>query len=423
MSDSDFDVIVIGGGFGGLATTVALRRYGVTNVCLLEGGQSYGNFWTTNYDRISLHTAWHCLPDDGGDNDNYSMFKTRDQLLAYFVNYAERHRLKDITRFDTTVTGISRDGTGSEYPWSVTSADGDLRARYVVVATGYCRRPVSPKFENQNAYSGDLRHSKAYRNAEPYVGKRVLVVGTGNSGAEISIELVEAGAASVAMLGYGPRYYIPIAAYSELLHQAREMGAAGPAGVINLHAFTPGTQAFDEQLLAFDEMLGPLAEDLSEFGLDLPSDGPFTEFNRTHRVPVLDHGAAALIRSGVIEVLKDRIDAFTANGVKMTANGERDFDAVILATGFESGLDEFVPAELTEVVPSHGNLFPKTDGRCKSTVHDDLYFVGFDQALMSGQALGLWGFEVAEKIASDLGTFSVGMRPEEFVRAPWESAA
>ena len=107
----------------------------------------------------------------------------------------------------------------------------------------------------------------------------------------------------------------------------------------------------------------------------------------------------------------------------MTANGERDFDAVILATGFESGLDEFVPAELTEVVPSHGNLFPKTDGRCKSTVHDDLYFVGFDQALMSGQALGLWGFEVAEKIASDLGTFSVGMRPEEFVRAPWESAA
>ena len=86
----------------------------------------------------------------------------------------------------------------------------------------------------------------------------------------------------------------------------------------------------------------------------------------------------------------------------------------------ESGLEEFVPAELTEVVPSLGNLFPKTDRRCRSTVHDDLYFIGFDQALMSGSALGVCGFEVAEKIATDMRTFSAGMRPEEFARAPWE---
>ena len=420
MSNSDFDVVIIGAGFGGLAVTAALIRYGVNNVCLLEGGQSYGNFWITNYDRISLHTAWHCLPDDGGDNDNYPMFKTRDQLLAYFRNYAARHRLQEFTRFDTMVSNISRDAPRSECPWSVISNKGDFEARYVVVASGYCRRPVTPAIENQAAYKGDLRHSKAYRNARPYVGKRVLVVGTGNSGAEIATQLVEAGSSSVAMLGSGPRWYVPIAAFSELLLQAREMGGAGPAGVINLHPFTPGTQAFDDQLLAFDEMLTSLAEDLSEFGLDRPKDGAFTEFNRTHRVPVIDHGAAPLIRSGDIEVIKDRLEAFTTNGVRLIANGERDFDAVILATGFESGLEEFVPAELTEVVPSHGNLFPKTDRRCRSTVHDDLYFIGFDQALMSGSALGVWGFEVAEKIATDMRTFSAGMRPEEFARAPWK---
>lgn len=421
-SDPRFDVVVIGAGFGGLAATAALRRYGVNNVVLLEGGQSYGNFWTTNYDRISLHTAWHCLPDDGGDNDKYPMFKSRNELLAYFLTYANRHRLQEATHFGTTVSSINRSDAAAPYPWTVTSDNGEFRAKYVVVATGYCRKPVSPRIEGHDAYTGDLRHSKTYRNAEPYVGKRVLVVGTGNSGAEIATDLVEGGAASVAMVGYGPRWYLPIATFSELLNQARDMGAAGPAGVINLHAFTPGTPAFDEQLLAFDEMAVPLAEDLSEFGLEHPIDGPFTEFNCTHRVPVIDHGAAALMRSGQIEVIKDRIDAFTTNGVTMTANGEREFDAIVLATGFASGLDEFVPAELTEVVPSHGNLFPKTDGRCRSVVHDDLYFVGFDQALMSGQALGVWGFEVAEKIALEIGVFSASMRPDEFLCAPWESA-
>ena len=75
MSNEAFDAVVIGGGFGGLATAAALRRYGVPEVVLLEGGERYGTFWETNYDRISLHTAWHSLPDDGGDEERYAMFK------------------------------------------------------------------------------------------------------------------------------------------------------------------------------------------------------------------------------------------------------------------------------------------------------------------------------------------------------------
>lgn len=423
MDDRSYDVIVIGAGFGGIATAAALQRYGVERIRLLEAGDQYGAFWTTNYDRISLHTAWHGLPDDDGDEERYAMFKPRAQLLDYFGRYAARHALPAITQFGTKVNDIARSGAQNDLPWQVHTSAGVLHARYVVVATGYCRQPCAPRFEGQAQYEGEILHSKAYRNAEPYRGKHMLVVGSGNSGAEIATELVQCGAASVSMLGYGPRWYIPIERFAELLVQAREMGAAGPAGLIALHPFTPATEEFEAQLLGFDTMLQPLAEDLSNFGLDQPDDGPFTEFNKTHRVPVIDHGAAALMRSGDIKVIKDRIAAFTPRGVSFAAAGDQEFDAVILATGFAPGLDEFVPAELLNDAASAGHGFPKTNGRCASTVHDDLYFVGFDQALMSGLALGLWGFEVAERIATVMGTFAPSMRPPELQRAPWESAA
>ncbi len=421
MSGAGYDALVIGGGFGGLATAAALRRYGVPRVGLLEAGERYGTFWETNYDRISLHTAWHGMPDDGGDEDRYAMFKTRSELLDYFARYAERHELPALTRFGANVSAIERRDAAP--PWLVRSGAGDFQARFVVVCTGYCRRPTVPEIPHQSRYSGEVLHSKVYRNAEPFRGKRVLVVGSGNSGAEISTDLVESGAGSVAMLVYGPRYYLPIERFAELLVQAREAGAAGPQGLINLHPFTPGTDAFRAQLAEFDAMLRPLAEDLSAFGIEHPKDGPFTEFNNTHRVPVIDQGAAPLMRSGDIEVIKDRLVEFTPRGVQLATHGAREFDAVILATGFEPGLEEFVPAELLTRVPSHGRLFPKTDSRCASTVYDDIYFVGFDHSLMSGLSLGLWGFEVGEKIATALGTFSPDQRPPELVRAPWEAAA
>jgi len=389
---------------------------------LLDGGHCYGNFWTTNYDHISLHTAWHGMPDDGGDNERYAMFKPRDELLDYFDRYAERHHLAELTHFGVTVSGIERDTTNVNHRWLVHTNSDDCRARFVVVATGHCRCPYSPRFENQENYTGELLHSKAYRNGEPFRGKSVLVVGTGNSGAEISTELVEAGAASVAMLGWGPRYYIPLDTFGELNIRAREMGGAGPEGLVNIHPLTPGTEPYLAGVEQFDAMLRPLAVDLTEFGIDLPAVGPISEFINTHRVPVMDKGAIPLMRNGKIEVIKDRVMAFTPGGVQLGASGERDFDAVILATGFTPGLEEFVPGELTAIVPTHGHLFPKTDGRCASTVYDDIYFVGFDQSLMSGLSIGVWGFEVGEKIATKLGTFSAHQRPPEFSRAPWEAA-
>src|SRR5206468_9879705 len=81
--------------------------------------------------------------------------------------------------------------------WELRSPQGDLDARYVVVATGHNHTPAFPAWPGADAFTGELIHASRYRNAAAYVGKSVLVVGSGNTGAEIAVDLVESGAREV----------------------------------------------------------------------------------------------------------------------------------------------------------------------------------------------------------------------------------
>ncbi len=75
--------------------------------------------------------------------------------------------------------------------------------------------------------------------------------------------------------------------------------------------------------------------------------------------------------------------------------------------------------DLTERREESGQTVPMTDRRCHSRIHANLYFAGFDLSLWGGLSHGLWGFEVAEKIAAEIGVFRPEMRPADFGGAPW----
>ena len=416
---SSIDVAVVGAGFSGIATAAALRRYGVEGTVLLESGTRYGEFWARNYDRIRLHTAWHDLPDDGGLSDEYPMFKSRLDLLDYFNRYADRHSLAGITRFDSPVRMIRRRSRDPEHVWELDVRDDRLRARYLVVATGFCRIPTLPALAESNSFGGVLIHSRYYRNAKPFCGKRMLVVGSGNSACEIATDLVEGGAASVDLLVYGGRYMIPIERFAAFMHEAREQGMAGPAGVLAVHPVIPGSDEFMSRIAENDAMLRPLAEDMTAFNIETPETGPAYDLIVNNRVPVLDHGAIPLIRSGEITVLRDRIDRLTPTGAAFEQSGARRYDAIILSTGFRPGIETLFDDAVTEKRERNGLEMPKTDHRCRSTVFDRLYFAGFDHSLWGGLSHGLWGFEIAERIAVQLGTFDATLRPSSLAHAPW----
>jgi cation diffusion facilitator CzcD-associated flavoprotein CzcO len=107
-----------------------------------------------------------------------------EQALAYLESYAERFGLLPHIRFDTRVVRAAREPEGG---WQVETAAGSERYDALVVASGHHRDPFLPRWPGE--FSGPILHSHAYREPEPFRGQRVLVVGAGNSGCDIAVEL------------------------------------------------------------------------------------------------------------------------------------------------------------------------------------------------------------------------------------------
>jgi len=182
------DLVIVGGGSAGLATAALLRQRGLAPV-VLEAGPEPGAAWRQRYDRLRLHTP-RLLSGLPGMRipRRFGRWVARDDLLEYLRRYAERHDLD--VRTGVRVERIDRDGDA----WLLETSAGPMRAADVVVATGYNGAPFVPDWPGRDAFTGELVHSSQYMNPEPYRGRDVLVVGAGNSGAEIAHDVIDGGA-------------------------------------------------------------------------------------------------------------------------------------------------------------------------------------------------------------------------------------
>ncbi|MBM4382604.1 MAG: NAD(P)/FAD-dependent oxidoreductase [Deltaproteobacteria bacterium] len=400
MSDEVLDALVIGAGFAGLSAAARLRQRGVERFALLEQGAGVGEFWRTNYDRIRLHSAFHDLPDDGGERARYGPLLSRDELVAYFEAYARRHGVYERARFGERVTCVAREGEA----WRVEATSGVFRARTLAVATAGNRKPLVPALGGEDVFRGELLHSKHYRNPARFVGKRVLVLGSGCSGSEIALDLANGGAAHVALFIRAPRWVISVARMVALARVARLAGLAfTPAKLAESHRISRVDAGFAAEIAKRDGAMRKCALDASDIGLARPPRGPAEEMYRHARIPWFDHGTLAAIRKGRIELVNGNerpLATLTETGAQLGAREER-YDAVILGTGFVPALDELIaePARYLARRPETGLVYPITDGRCASTVDPALFFPGFDTNANGGLSLGLWGFEVADRMA------------------------
>jgi indole-3-pyruvate monooxygenase len=404
--EETLDAVVIGAGMAGLGAGAALRAGGVRDFAILEQGRRTGHFWTQVYDRLQLHSAFHDMPEDGGARADYAVFMPRDQLLDYLARYAERHGLPRHLRFETHVQRVKRlpaAGAGGA-EWELSTSRGTLRARSVAVATAINRVPKQPELSGRERFRGQVLHSASYRSPKPFAGRAVLVVGSGNSAAEIALDLVEGGAREVAMWVRGPRHFIPLSRMAKLFRFARLLGQFTPEKLAEMHRLSFGTPAFDEVVAARDRIGKLLSVDLSKHGIRRPERGPFYETFHLGRIPTFDVGAIAKIKSGAIRVIDGNrrpLEALEEGGVRL--GGElAACDDVILATGFEPRLDDFVAdAELLGPVRWHPRL-PLTDGRGRSRIHPSIFFPGFDVTPLGGVSLGRFGWEAGERMAEAL---------------------
>src|SRR5690349_10157982 len=179
------DVIVVGAGPAGLAVGACLRRLGLEPT-ILERGTAAGWSWHGHYDRLHLHTVkdhsalpYHPFPA------GVPRYPSRQEVITYLEGYATTFDLKP--RFGEDVRRIWRTESG----WHIETGSGRYTAPDVVIATGYNRSPVVPVWPDQDLFRGRVIQSAVYRSPEEFRGRRTLVVGMGNTGAEIALDLAE----------------------------------------------------------------------------------------------------------------------------------------------------------------------------------------------------------------------------------------
>lgn len=183
--ERQFDVIVIGGGQAGLAIGYYLRRSGLRHI-ILDAQDGPGGAWRHGWRSLTLFSPaqWSSLPGwimPGGTNE----YPGKEAVLEYMAAYEARYAIPIVR--PVTVTSVSRKADLLE----VESNQGSWRAKALVSATGSWHRPYVPDYPGLELFTGTQLHSAAYRSPEDFAGKRVLVVGGGNSGAQIYAELTK----------------------------------------------------------------------------------------------------------------------------------------------------------------------------------------------------------------------------------------
>jgi putative flavoprotein involved in K+ transport len=364
--------VVIGAGPAGLASAAMLQRAGEP-VTVVERS-AIAAAWRERYDRLHLHTVrWLSALPGYRMPRAFGKWPARDRVVEYLERYAQRHEVE--VRAGVEVESLERSGER----WRIATSSGTVDADRVVVATGHSNVPFVPSWPG--AFDGEVVHSSAYRNAVPFRGKRVVVVGAGNSGAEIAVDLVEGGAAEVLLSVRTPPAIVrrdTLGFPSQVLGLATEQL---PPNVVDWIARTMRRLSFP---------------DLAPHGLPAPAH-PYRDFLLRHTIPILDVGIVDAVRSGRVKVVAPIASLDGAHVV--LEDGERiRADVVLAATGFRTGLEPLVGG--LGVLDEHGE--PLVHGPDEHPNAPGLHFVGYRIVLGGGfRAAGLDAKRLAKKVSRD----------------------
>jgi cation diffusion facilitator CzcD-associated flavoprotein CzcO len=350
-----------------------LGRIGI-HALVLDRASEVGSSWAHHYDRLHLHTArWLsglpgvAIPRAAG------RWAARDDFRAYLHDYAVKQSLD--VRLDTSVTSVDRLADGL---WRIGCGAESIVTPLVVVASGYNHTPRLPDWPGRESFTARIVHSSDYRNPAGLDAASVLVVGPGNSGAEIAADLA----------GAGKQVWLAVRTPPNIVRR-QVVGIPSQMLAISMSPFPA----------RIGDAVGRLVQrlsvgDLSRFGLPVAPLGVVSRLARDDIPPLLDVGLVDAVKTGTVSIVA-AVESFEGQAVTL-ANGEvLRPDAVVVATGYERGLEPLV-GHLGVIAPGGR---PTINADEQSPGLDGLYFLGYSNPLTGNiRQLGIDAHAIARRV-------------------------
>ncbi|MBI2213605.1 MAG: NAD(P)/FAD-dependent oxidoreductase [Acidobacteria bacterium] len=320
------DIVIVGAGPAGLAVAASLARHGL-RPRIFERGGSPAWSWVGHYPTLRLHTSRAISQLPGLTLQSATSYPDREELLRYCANYARELAL-DVAP-DHDVMALRRDGER----WCVETSQGDYFAQHVVVATGFFSGPRVPEWPGREQFQGVWLSPGDLGAENDLNGRKALVVGLGNTGADMIAELARRGA-RVTVSVRGPVHAVPLEIvgvnvfrWAQWLPElsvaaARRVGEGVAARVARLSAIVWATV----QERGFG--------DLRAYGLELASSEEILADQKNGHPPVVGGAWTRLLREGSLSV-RAEIARITPEAVEFIDGTRESFDAILPSIGLE----------------------------------------------------------------------------------------
>ncbi len=306
---------VIGAGAAGLAVLKTFQSHGIPCDCF-EQNDDVGGIWYYGTPHSSVYHSTHLISSkryaeyiDFPMPAEYPAYPSRTQVLEYLRSYARKHQLYDVIQFNRPVAKV--ESTADHWKVNIQNESQTRLYRGVVVANGHLSNPYRPTF--QGSFDGEVLHARDYKLPQQLVGKRVLVVGIGNSGCDIAVESGRHALKTLVSVRRG-HYFVPkflfgkpIDAGSDFLYR---IGA--PQWIHRLVSTIPLNIAVGKP---------------KEWGLPIPDHSFLDEppIPNTDLLHAIGHGRVS-VKPKIVRLLGDKVE--------FDDGSKESIDTIILATGY-----------------------------------------------------------------------------------------
>lgn len=349
--------LIIGAGPAGLAVAARLAKARLPYE-LVEQNDNIASSWHNHYDRLHLHTvkSQSNLPYIDFP-EHYPQYVSRKQLVDYYENYANHFNIKP--HFNTKVIAVRK----SNNSWHIECEnEKTFDVQNIVVATGLNRIPKIPYWKGQEEFEGEIIHASKYKNAIPFKGKKVLVVGMGNTGAEIALDLAENNVA------------VDLCVRSEVVIVPRDF--LGRSVQVTAQKLAKLPFKLGDIISTFPAKI--MFGNLRKFNIPISNIKPAVLRREYGKTPTFDLGTIAQIKLGKINVHRD-IESLQKSTVLYKDGSSIAYDAIILATGYY--------AQITDFLEDKNNLldhFGEPTVKIGKDEQKGLYFIGYEKYSLGG---------------------------------------